>query len=43
MILGIIIIVIVIILVVWGIGAYNGFIRKKNQNRRSVCYDGCLS
>ena len=31
MILGIIIIVIVIILVVWGIGAYNGFIRKKNQ------------
>jgi LemA protein len=31
MILGIIIIVIVIILLIWGIGAYNGFIKMKNR------------
>ena len=29
--LGLIILIIVIILVIWGIGAYNGFIRKKNR------------
>ena len=29
--LGLIILIIIIILVIWGIGAYNGFIRKKNR------------
>jgi len=31
MILGLIIIIIVLILLLWGIGAYNGFVRKKNR------------
>ena len=29
--LGLIILIIIIILVIWGIGAYNGFIKKKNR------------